>query len=78
MWFQIWNQFWYESPSKNKSKTLDKLNIHLKSCSIVGDVEVCNDCGFKSGTIYGMSIHIKKAHNSAYKSNKLSRISELS
>ena len=40
----------------------DGLNKHLKSCSKDGAIHECEECGYKSGTSYGLSLHVKKAH----------------
>ena len=40
----------------------DKLKSHQKSCLKNGKIHECDECGYKSGTIYGLGIHIKKAH----------------
>ena len=39
-----------------------KLNDHIKRCSLDGEIHKCQDCGYRSGTSYGLSKHRNKAH----------------
>jgi hypothetical protein len=34
-----------------------KLNDHMKRCSLDGEIHKCQDCGYRSGTSYGLSKH---------------------
>ena len=44
------------------AKSNDRLIAHMRTCSIDGEIHKCIECGYKSGTKYGLSIHMKKDH----------------